>query len=1256
MTRRKSACTKWTLVLVLTLMCQTVFSRPQDDALPGVLGSSTQSATETPTENPISNEKSDSSDDKINDNEYGSREDTSSEISELSKINHPKVTKKVYYKPRPHSEHYPTNPPNIQYIDNIYTPTRPTYVFTTPTPTPIITNVGYPPPWPQQNYHVIQPVTTTQRPIRVTKPANDHYNYHNNVNNYPQYPVNNFEVTTFQPTSAYTDRIIIRPEEYSASPDDCPTIYLSLNNTFQGQGKEACPDLNIAVNTNVINKNVVIESEEDTDNSFVGAFGVPLMDDSESGDNNNDYSESADDEEENESASIEGAAMTNYNANTAQESAEPGNFASPSSALSTVSTPGRPRENRNFRKESIAQHEISPSESESSSTSREVKERPPIIGDSVKKVAVQLLHKTSNDTIENPVVIDTRIPPKLKNQIKHRIKTRNDDGDEPSENSHIGIAVPITMEELESENAVTDSVSESSTPNEGISTWILLNNPANKENPSSSTEPTKIEEQPKKQKPTNAKNKTKGSQHNKIPKRPIISSTNKSDLIAGGSAINENVYNKIKDTVLSNVQKNKNGQRTISTTTTPVTTEASTTKKESTTKASTTAVSVNKTTKLAKKKNKNKTKVSTSAPVVSESASLPMEAKEQEIEIEVSTPVTTTKKPKRSSTRKKNKTKKRKTTKPKAENTTAVTSELKNANKTKSSKLPKPSNTGPITTQIYNYFSREVMPSVGVGVIGLAGLVGIASYFLYPFATPVRRTFEVDKKDDIYKNNAEEYGSEGNGQAEEEMLGTVLAGMPAHAKHKINPYAAQTPNLNRYQVKKDQDIRYRQVQHTHAASYDPHYKAQHYAQQKTGLAHGAVYPEQLGYNRQQYETRHAYTPETRYDKVSTSYPQYPAVEPIYTAPQTGPAGTSSFGSDTSNSVVYGVKPSPESDFKPVYPFDGQFYQQETTSHPATYSPTSMFLGSNSEADEGEDKYSDNSNSNFNSGTVDNKFVVGNVPKELSDESATPAVVPEHGPRNIRKRRSLRKKRGITQSIEDILKSTKDNTDIFLSNEIDEIPHIPSKYTSLYEVMKDKDLPKSPENVLAVYPTSVDPKVSSPTGVPSTTLKSEVVESISTLPLDHEEETSTESENSDEIEVTTKSFKVFTNNPITDSDKSSPLFNNGVPKSDTTTQNKNLNTETTTELKSETTSTMPPSPQPVTEPKLPSPTSPYPTYGPEVITYPPLNQDGGFFGFLKRIVEFKYKLGLSILQTTTDSLNRYLRNMENSVKTVSNQHQ
>lgn len=233
-----------------------------------------------------------------------------------------------------------------------YPTTRPMYIFTTPTPTPIITNVGNPMPWPQPtnthavyqlqpNLHSVYHKPTTRRPVVVTKPIKNH-NYHNPVyHHYPQHPGHEFEVTTFQPTNAYADRIVIRPEEYAASPDECPTIFLTLNNTFQGQGKEACPDLNIAVNTNVVNKNVVVESdEEEADDGIIpDPFGLPFED---SADESHEDHDSDENQEQVESASIEGLALTNYNAAGEGEAASPeaGGYGSPSSILSSYSKPG----------------------------------------------------------------------------------------------------------------------------------------------------------------------------------------------------------------------------------------------------------------------------------------------------------------------------------------------------------------------------------------------------------------------------------------------------------------------------------------------------------------------------------------------------------------------------------------------------------------------------------------------------------------------------------------------------------------------------------------------------------------------------------------------------------------------------------------------------------------------------------------------------------------------------------------------------
>lgn len=81
-----------------------------------------------------------------------------------------------------------------------------------------------------------------------------------------------------------------------------------------------------------------------------------------------------------------------------------------------------------------------------------------------------------------------------------------------------------------------------------------------------------------------------------------------------------------------------------------------------------------------------------------------------------------------------------------------------------------------ISTQIYNFLSRDVMPSFGV--MSLVGLgLGLASYFFYPFgATISRRNYDVEPN---YKYNLDEYG--GNyGQSEEEVLSKVFQGMTNH--------------------------------------------------------------------------------------------------------------------------------------------------------------------------------------------------------------------------------------------------------------------------------------------------------------------------------------------------------------------------------------------------------------------------------------------------------------------------------------------
>ncbi|RZC43158.1 cell wall integrity and stress response component 3-like, partial [Asbolus verrucosus] len=162
----------------------------------------------------------------------------------------------------------------------------------------------------------------------------------------------------------------------------------------------------------------------------------------------------------------------------------------------------------------------------------------------------------------------------------------------------------------------------------------------------------------------------------------------------------------------------------------------------------------------------NKTPPITTTPTsivtttINDSSTLPLEAKEGEADLNEDM-----KKTRRPPTkRKKNKNRRRRPS-DKTDNTTKIEKQ----NKTKEK---------PIGTQLYNYLSREVMPTVGVGLVGLMVTAGLASYFLYPFGA-ARRSYEVDRRDkDAHYYYTDDYSG---GIAEEEAIGKVIAGMPSNS-------------------------------------------------------------------------------------------------------------------------------------------------------------------------------------------------------------------------------------------------------------------------------------------------------------------------------------------------------------------------------------------------------------------------------------------------------------------------------------------
>jgi hypothetical protein len=118
--------------------------------------------------------------------------------------------------------------------------------------------------------------------------------------------------------------------------------------------------------------------------------------------------------------------------------------------------------------------------------------------------------------------------------------------------------------------------------------------------------------------------------------------------------------------------------------------------------------------------------------------------------------------------------------------TTASNTRIKKkSDKKTSTKLSSKNPEKPITTQIYNYLAREVMPTVGVGLVGLVVTAGLATYFLGGPLTALRRSYDIsNRRDDIAYDRSDDFG--GNTQNEEEMFGKVIAGMPENSAYRNN--------------------------------------------------------------------------------------------------------------------------------------------------------------------------------------------------------------------------------------------------------------------------------------------------------------------------------------------------------------------------------------------------------------------------------------------------------------------------------------
>lgn len=166
--------------------------------------------------------------------------------------------------------------------------------------------------------------------------------------------------------------------------------------------------------------------------------------------------------------------------------------------------------------------------------------------------------------------------------------------------------------------------------------------------------------------------------------------------------------------------------------------------------------------------------------------------------------ITSTQKKVKTSTQKKKKKKnKTRRNKPsKKTSTNAPESKITSVDINAQSKLPGESTSRPLSTRIYNYLAREVIPNVGIGVVGLMLTAGLAGLFLYPFGggiaarrtsyeRPVMSKYGVPgphRPHHYYNPNYNHGVGMDNGQPEEAVLGQVLTGMD------YSPYSRERPS------------------------------------------------------------------------------------------------------------------------------------------------------------------------------------------------------------------------------------------------------------------------------------------------------------------------------------------------------------------------------------------------------------------------------------------------------------------------------
>ncbi|XP_033333742.2 uncharacterized protein LOC117224738 isoform X1 [Megalopta genalis] len=539
----------------------------------------------------------------------------------------------------------------------------------------------------------------------------------------------------------------------------------------------------------------------------------------------------------------------------------------------------------------------------------------------------------------------------------------------------------------------------------------------------------------------------------------------------------------------------------------------------------------------------------------------------------------TTKRPRHSSKRKKNKSRRRKpsastttispltssstelelmTLDPAGENgiqESKIAPETKvsvNSTKTKKKQVQKP-----ISTQIYNFLSREVMPSFGM--MSLVGLgLGLASYFLYPFGgTIARRNYEVEPK---YKYNLDEYG--GNyGQSEEEVLSKVFQGMT-------------TNDDNKYPGAKD---------------YDNYYQYQHYD--------GGYDSQTTKKYEQRYTSSPVYRPENtgsalKFRNTDYRYPDAPSTPNYYERPKHTEYAAGQAPSEPANrQFVVGNVPKEYPSYEEKAP------AQPTTGKLASYEPTeSGPLKFDHDIDQ---------NFNFNSPVQSYGQVQTSRPEEAYEEvEITPtAVAVEHGPRSLKSKRSVDGSADASPIGHRRSRARRDSV----------IQVIPSK-RELEEEEKEEDLSNEILNIIdSALPGEEDGKTRR-----KETEISEELEAKKRRQKDEERIKSTaQASTESSVDVSSRSTGSSTLQEATDSSISSSPSSNADPGSISTEASKSTEQNNVEWI--------------------------------DMTTKTPEEQDGfSLFGFVKKVAEIKFRLGLTLLKHASEGFARYLGHVQKRI--------